>query len=85
MRARRLSRTRTGERERRRRLVDGSSIVSRVGDPSAAWFNPAGLTREDGAQISGSARVYERTSVNPLALPNSGGIDGAFWTKVRSA
>ena len=23
--------------------LEGSSIVSRVGDPSAAWFNPAGL------------------------------------------
>ena len=53
--------------------LEGSSIVSRVGDPSAAWFNPAGLTRQDGAQISGSAGVYERTSVVPKALPDSGG------------
>jgi hypothetical protein len=53
--------------------LEGSSIVSRVGDPSAAWFNPAGLTREDTAQISGSAGVYQRTTVNPLELPNNGG------------
>jgi hypothetical protein len=53
--------------------LEGASIVTRVGDPSAAWFNPAGLTREDTAQISGSAGVYERTTVNPLALPDSGG------------
>ena len=53
--------------------LEGAAIVSRVGDPSAAWFNPAGLTREDTAQISGSAGVYERTTVNPLALPDNGG------------
>jgi len=53
--------------------LEGSAIVSRVGDPSAAWFNPAGLTREDNAQISGSAGVYERTTVHPQALPNKGG------------
>jgi hypothetical protein len=53
--------------------LEGSAIVARVGDPSAAWFNPAGLTREDTAQISGSAGIYERTSVSPQALPNGGG------------
>ncbi len=52
--------------------LEGAAIVSRVGDPSAAWFNPAGLTREDGAQISGSAGVYQRTTVNPSQLPNTG-------------
>jgi hypothetical protein len=53
--------------------LEGSAIVSRVEDPSSAWFNPAGLTREDGAQISGSAGVYERTTVTPQSLPNAGG------------
>jgi hypothetical protein len=53
--------------------LEGSAIVSRVGDPSAAWFNPAGLSREDGAQISGSAGVYQRTTVSPSQLTNSGG------------
>src|SRR5262245_52265445 len=53
--------------------LEGTAFVARVGDPSAAWFNPAGLTRENAAQISGSAGVYERTSVTPEALPNRGG------------
>jgi hypothetical protein len=53
--------------------LEGSAYVARVGDPSAAWFNPAGLTREDSPQISGSAGVYQRTAVVPEALPNSGG------------
>lgn len=53
--------------------LEGSAFVARVGDPSAAWFNPAGLTRESTAQISGSAGVYQRTSVTPAALPNRGG------------
>jgi hypothetical protein len=53
--------------------LEGSAFAARVGDPSAAWFNPAGLTRESTAQISGSAGVYERTSVAPQALPNRGG------------
>jgi hypothetical protein len=25
--------------------LEGSAYVARVGDPSAAWFNPAGLSR----------------------------------------
>ena len=53
--------------------LEGSAYVARVGDPSAAWFNPAGLTREDAPQISGSAGVYQRTAVAPEALPNEGG------------
>ena len=44
--------------------------MARVSDPSAAWFNPAGLTRQEGAQISGSAGVYQYTSVNLNTLPN---------------
>jgi hypothetical protein len=38
--------------------LEGFAFVARVGDPSAAWFNPAGLAREGTAQISGSAGVY---------------------------
>jgi hypothetical protein len=53
--------------------LEGSAYVARVSDPSAAWFNPAGLARESAAQISGSAGVYQMTSVTPQALPNSGG------------
>jgi hypothetical protein len=53
--------------------LEGSAYAARVDDPSAAWFNPAGLTRQAGAQISGSAGVYQLTSVSTTALPNQGG------------
>src|SRR6185503_4201896 len=53
--------------------LEGSAYVARVGDPSAAWFNPAGLARENTAQVSGSAGVYQNTSITPEALPNRGG------------
>ena len=35
--------------------LEGTAYVARVGDPSAAWFNPAGLAKQDAPQISGSA------------------------------
>jgi hypothetical protein len=53
--------------------LEGSAYVARVSDPSAVWFNPAGLSRQTSAQISGSAGVYEWTAVSPQALPNNGG------------
>jgi len=53
--------------------LEGAAYAARVGDPSAAWFNPAGLARQNNAQISGSAGVYEHTSVTPDSLPNRGG------------
>jgi hypothetical protein len=53
--------------------LEGAAYAARVGDPSAAWFNPAGLARQGSPQISGSAGVYQRTSVSPQALPNQGG------------
>src|SRR5262245_14743497 len=53
--------------------LEGSAHAARVGDPSAAWFNPAGLARQSTAQISGSAGVYEHTSVSPQSLSNRGG------------
>ena len=52
--------------------LEGQAVVARVGDPSAAWFNPAGLAQEGGAQISGSAGVYQWTALTPNALPNGG-------------
>lgn len=53
--------------------LEGKAFAARVGDPSAAWFNPAGLARTSAPQISGSAGVYEWISVSPHALPNRGG------------
>src|SRR5262249_46295743 len=42
---------------------EGAAYVARVDDPSASWFNPAGLAHQSAAQISGSAGVYQRTQV----------------------
>ena len=53
--------------------LEGSAYAARVGDPSAAWFNPAGLARQSAPQLSGSAGVYQRTVVSPTGLPSQGG------------
>lgn len=53
--------------------LEGSAFGARISDPSAAWFNPAGLSRESAGQVSGSAGIYQRTSVSPESLPNEGG------------
>src|SRR5262245_27702402 len=52
--------------------LEGQAVAARVSDPSSAWFNPAGLAQEGGAQISGSAGVYQWTTLTPNALPNGG-------------
>src|SRR5262245_56553147 len=52
--------------------LEGQAVAARVGDPSSSWFNPAGLAQEGGAQISGSAGVYQWTAITPNALPNGG-------------
>lgn len=51
--------------------LEAAAYVARVGDPSAAWFNPAGLSRQTTGQISGSAGVYQWTAVSPQAIENS--------------
>jgi len=53
--------------------LEGTAYAARIDDPSAAWFNPAGLARQAAPQISGSAGVYQRTLVVPRALPSQGG------------
>jgi len=53
--------------------LEGSAYVARIDDPSASWFNSAGLAHQAAAQISGSAGVYQRTQVAPVALPDQGG------------
>jgi len=53
--------------------LEGSAYAARVDDPSATWFNPAGLARQASPQISGSAGVYERTAVAPTLFPSQGG------------
>ncbi len=53
--------------------LESSASVARVGDPSSAWFNPAGLSRALGVEISGSAGLYQFTTVTPQELNETGG------------
>ena len=53
--------------------LEGSAYVARAGDPSAAWLNPAGLSRAQATELSGSAGVFQLTTVSPSTLPESGG------------
>ncbi|HKV98669.1 MAG TPA: hypothetical protein VJN96_02535 [Vicinamibacterales bacterium] len=53
--------------------LEGGAYVARVDDPSASWFNPAGLSRATSSQISGNAGLYQFTSVVPTVLPDKGG------------
>jgi hypothetical protein len=53
--------------------LESGAYVARVGDPSAAWINPAGLSRGQSAELSGSSGVYQLSTVSPKALPNPGG------------
>jgi hypothetical protein len=53
--------------------LEATAYAARVDDPSAAWFNPAGLARQMSPQISGSAGVYSRTAVTPESVTNQGG------------
>jgi hypothetical protein len=53
--------------------LEAGAYVARVSDSSAAWFNPAGLSRVPNAQISASAGVYKWIAVAPEHLPHSGG------------
>jgi hypothetical protein len=52
--------------------LEASAYVARTNDPSAAWFNPAGLSRAKGAQISGSAGLYQYTKLSPAISPGAG-------------
>lgn len=49
------------------------AYVARVGDPSAGWINPAGLSRGEKTELSGASGLYDLTTVTPTGLPNSGG------------
>jgi hypothetical protein len=53
--------------------LEGSAYVARVGDPSSAWLNPAGLSRAETTEISGSAGLFQLATVSPTSLPDSGG------------
>jgi hypothetical protein len=53
--------------------TESGAYVARVGDPSAAWINPAGLSRGESTELSGSSGTFQLATVAPAALPNSGG------------
>jgi hypothetical protein len=52
--------------------LEAGAYVARTDDPSAAWFNPAGLSRAKGAQISGSAGLYQYTKLSPSSFTGTG-------------
>lgn len=52
--------------------LEGGAFVARTDDPSASWFNPAGLARAKGAQLSGSAGMYQYTKLSPEISPGAG-------------
>jgi hypothetical protein len=49
------------------------AYIARVGDPSAGWVNPAGLSRGETTELSGSSGLYELATVSPTGFSNSGG------------
>jgi len=53
--------------------LEGSAYVARVGDPSSAWLNPAGLSRAETAEVSGSSGLFQVATVTPSSLPDTGG------------
>jgi hypothetical protein len=53
--------------------LEGGAYVARVGDPSSAWLNPAGLSRAQTAEISGSSGLFQIATVSPSEAPGSGG------------
>jgi len=52
--------------------LESGAYVARGEDSSAAWFNPAGLSRATSAQLTGSAGLYQYTRVTPASLENKG-------------
>jgi hypothetical protein len=54
------------------------AYVARVGDPSAGWINPAGLSRGETTELSGSSGLYELATVSPTGFSNSGGSFGSI-------
>jgi hypothetical protein len=53
--------------------LEGGAHVARVGDPSSAWLNPAGLSRAQDAEISASSGVFQVSTLSTSDVPGSGG------------
>ena len=45
--------------------LEGNAYLARVGDSSAAYYNPAGLTLATKNSVSGSGGAFQTTSVSP--------------------
>ena len=53
--------------------LEGGAYVARVGDPSSAWLNPAGLSRAQAAEISGSSGLFQISTLSHSDAPGGGG------------
>ncbi|HET9267284.1 MAG TPA: hypothetical protein VFO31_03940 [Vicinamibacterales bacterium] len=53
--------------------LEGGAYVARVGDPSSAWLNPAGLSRAQAAEIAGSSGLFQISTLSPADTPGTGG------------
>ena len=53
--------------------LEGSAYTARVGDPSAAWLNPAGLSRAQTAEVSGSSGLFQVATLSTSGATGEGG------------
>jgi hypothetical protein len=52
--------------------LEGNAYLARVGDSSAAYYNPAGLTLATKNSVSGSGGAFQTASVSPEGFSESG-------------
>ena len=57
--------------------LEGGAHVARVGDPSSAWLNPAGLSRAQDAEISASSGVFQISTLSTAERARQRRIGGA--------
>ena len=53
--------------------LEAGAFLARANDSSSGWFNPAGLSRAQQTSISGSAGVFNFTTVSPEGFKKSTG------------
>ena len=52
--------------------LEGNAYLARVGDSSAAYYNPAGLTLATKNSVSGSGGAFQTASVSPEGFSETG-------------
>ena len=57
--------------------LEGTAYVARVSDPSAAWFNPAGLSRQSSAQIAAAPASTSGPRSRHRHSPTAAGRSGS--------